>query len=375
VSRQVYLKENSASTTCVGSESRDFETACELGPNTSSLQQQALLSQCATLVCPRQAAQSSKQQPGSFPRPLQPHNPTMLIAKRVPVRYLLGLIRWELAATFLLATLVSIGDNYIDKDLPPGVLTYFLSVVSVIIVFRTSQSYSRWWEARGAWGNIVNDMRTLARQVLFFHSPHCAEEILEHYRTRSIERLIAFPYLLAHQLRHQDLQPTREMYLPAEEAQKVVVCDNQAAGVLALQAMATQQAFSERLMTPQQQTQIDDSLTRLTASMGLCERIKNAVFPGIYSQFYYFLLYLFVLLLPLSIFDDLGFVEIPATLAIATFFFLLEKTAASMQNPFENQPTDVEMSRLSKRIEIDLRQMAGEKDVPPISPPEDFYIL
>ena len=165
------------------------------------------------------------------------------------------------------------------------------------------------------------------------------------------------------------------MYLSADDAQNAVACDNQTAGVLALQAIATQQAFSERLMTPQQQTQIDDSLTRLTASMGLCERIKNAVFPGIYSQFYYFLLYLFVLLLPLSIFDDLGFVEIPATLAIATFFFLLEKTAASMQNPFENQPTDVEMSRLSKRIEIDLRQMAGEKDVPPISPPEDFYIL
>ncbi len=82
-----------------------------------------------------------------------------------------------------------------------------------------------------------------------------------------------------------------------------------------------------------------------------------------------------MLLLPLSIFDDLGFVEIPATLAIATIFFLLEKTAVSMQNPFENQPTDVEMSHLSKRIEIDLRQMAGEKDVPPIPPPDDFYIL
>jgi putative membrane protein len=299
----------------------------------------------------------------------------MLIAKRVPLRYIFGQIRWELVATFVLATFVSVGDNYIDKDLPPFVLPYFLSVVSVIIVFRTSQAYARWWEARRAWGNIVNDMRTLARQLLFFHSPQSADKILESYRARSIQRLIAFPYLLAHQLRHQDLQPTREKYLSAEEAQKVVACDNQAAGVLALQAMATQQAFSERLMTPQQQTQIDDSLTRLTDSMGLCERIKNAIFPGIYSQFYYFLLFLFVLLLPLSIFDDLGFVEIPATLAIATIFFLLEKTAVSMQNPFENQPTDVEMSNLSKRIEIDFRQMAGEKDVPPIPPPDDFYIL
>ena len=299
----------------------------------------------------------------------------MLIAKRVPVRYLFGLIHWELAVTFLLAIFVSIGDNYLDKDLPPGVLSYFLTVVSVIIVFRTGQSYSRWWQARGAWGNIVNDMRTLARQVLFFHSPHIAEEILEDYRTRSIKRLIAFPYLLTGQLRHQDLQPTREIYLSAKEAQEIAAYDNQAAGVLALQALATQEVFSGRLITPQQQTQIDASLTRLTTSMGVCERIKNAVFPSIYSQFYYFLLFLFVLLLPLSIFDDLGFVEIPATLVIATLFFLLEKTAESMQNPFENQPTDVEMTRLSRRIEIDLRQISGEKDVPPLPPPEDFYIL
>ncbi len=117
----------------------------------------------------------------------------MLIAKRVPLRYIFGQIRWELAATFVLATFVSLGDNYIDKDLPPIVLPYFLSVVSVIIVFRTSQAYARWWEARRVWGNIVNDMRTLARQLLFFHSPQSADKILESYRAHSIQRLIAFP--------------------------------------------------------------------------------------------------------------------------------------------------------------------------------------
>jgi putative membrane protein len=34
--------------------------------------------------------------------------------------------------------------------------------ISLLIVFRTSQAYARWWEARALWGSIVNSTRNLA---------------------------------------------------------------------------------------------------------------------------------------------------------------------------------------------------------------------
>jgi putative membrane protein len=39
------------------------------------------------------------------------------------------------------------------------------SVISILVVFRNTTSYSRWWEARTLWGVIVNNSRSWGRQV------------------------------------------------------------------------------------------------------------------------------------------------------------------------------------------------------------------
>jgi predicted membrane chloride channel (bestrophin family) len=45
----------------------------------------------------------------------------------------------------------------------PFNLTTF--ALSLLLVFRTNSSYSRWWEARMVWGAVVNLSRNFARQV------------------------------------------------------------------------------------------------------------------------------------------------------------------------------------------------------------------
>jgi putative membrane protein len=44
-------------------------------------------------------------------------------------------------------------------------LSLFGSVIGVILAFRNSSSYARWWEARTLWGSIVNNSRSWARAV------------------------------------------------------------------------------------------------------------------------------------------------------------------------------------------------------------------
>ena len=42
----------------------------------------------------------------------------------------------------------------------------FLGVVlSILLVFRTNNSYDRWWEGRKQWGALVNHCRNLAVQI------------------------------------------------------------------------------------------------------------------------------------------------------------------------------------------------------------------
>jgi putative membrane protein len=48
---------------------------------------------------------------------------------------------------------------------------------------------------------------------------------------------------------------------------------------------------------------------------------------------------------------------------------VLNRIGKNLEDPFENAPYDVSMTALSRTIEINLRQMLGEKDVPaPIVP-------
>jgi putative membrane protein len=44
-------------------------------------------------------------------------------------------------------------------------LNYYI----IITGFKSNQAYDRWWEARIVWGSIVNESRTLVRQMITFY--------------------------------------------------------------------------------------------------------------------------------------------------------------------------------------------------------------
>jgi putative membrane protein len=131
--------------------------------------------------------------------------------------------------------------------------------------------------------------------------------------------------------------------------------------LLELHANDIQQAMENGWINAYQQVEIDKTLTRLTDAMGKCERIKNTVFPVTYSLYIHFSLIVFFVLLPFSLIEVFGVIFfIPALLAIATVFFLIEKMAIHLQDPFENKPTDTPMTAICNTIERDLKQVINE---------------
>src|SRR5687768_4616378 len=45
------------------------------------------------------------------------------------------------------------------------------TALAILLGFRNNSAYDRWWEARRLWGAVVNDCRTLSRQINSFLSP------------------------------------------------------------------------------------------------------------------------------------------------------------------------------------------------------------
>ena len=127
-----------------------------------------------------------------------------------------------------------------------------------------------------------------------------------------------------------------------------------------LHAKELKTALNEDKINAYQQVEIDTTLTKLCDSMGKCERIKNTVFPTTYSMYIRFTLLLFILLLPFGLTDFLGWLQIPLVTTIGAAFFLIEKMAIHLQDPFENRPTDTPMISISNNIEKNLLQMVDE---------------
>jgi len=260
-----------------------------------------------------------------------------------------------------------------NMSIPISIPAILGTTISLILGFRIAQSYDRWWEARKIWGEIVNDSRTLVRQVQTFindeNNPNETKQIQDEFALTQI----AFCYALGKSLRKLDPLKRMEERLSQEDIQEISKETNIPNAILRLHAKRLKTAMDKNWVSGFETIQIDSTIRRLTDAMGKAERIKSTVFPVTYTVIVEFLLYLFVMLLPLGMTDYFGYLVAPLMLLISIPFFLLEKTAIHLQNPFNNNKTDIPVTSIAHTIELNLREMIGSENKAPIVSKEGWY--
>lgn len=287
----------------------------------------------------------------------------MLLKKKIPMKYVLGKIKIELILVVAYVISFDLIHRYFDAvvmNIPIAIPTIIGTVISLLLAFKSNQAYDRWWEARMIWGAIVNDSRTLLRQVIgFYKDPDFSVEADE-FKGSFAKRQAAWCYSLGQALRGKDpLKPIKNLLTP-EEFRYVSKHKHVPNAILILHSRALKIAKDKGKINTYQQVEIDNTLTRLCDSMGKCERIKNTVFPTTYSLYIRFTLCLFIMLLPFGLTNLVGWLQIPLVVTIAAAFFLVEKMAIHLQDPFENRPTDTPVTTISTAIEKNLIQMVNE---------------
>ena len=301
----------------------------------------------------------------------------MLLNTRLPAAYIFKGIRPDLVRVLLISSFFHLLKLSIGTFLPPVPLqlpTILGSLISLLLAFKTNQSYERWWEARKVWGAIVNDSRTLVLQAGGF----VAEAVLAAapWPLRALaHRQIAWCYCLGETLRGLDSTATLTHFLPAAELAYTRAQANKPLALLALHTAQLKQLYELGALNSFQQVQLDATLVRLCDALGQAERLKSTVFPASYRRLVHFFIYLFLLTLSLGLVQAIGLWEIPVLLTTASTFFLLERTARYLQDPFSNQPTDTPVTALARTVEINLRQLLGESAVPAPLAPQGFYLL
>src|SRR5690349_10088148 len=94
----------------------------------------------------------------------------MIIETNIRAFRLIGLIWQWLLVYLVLCIAVCVTYNYFDRNI--AIATTEISMLgialSILMGFRVSSAYERWWEARKIWGSVVNNSRSLARQLISF---------------------------------------------------------------------------------------------------------------------------------------------------------------------------------------------------------------
>ncbi len=275
-------------------------------------------------------------------------------------------------------------------DIPWQPVATLGTAVAFYIGFKNNGSYDRFWEGRQLWGSIVNTSRTWAIRVFDFVQPQNGELLPTPAATRELHRRLLYRQLAwCNALRLHLRRQTAELW-DAEVAPFLADPDDRALStkanppthLLRHQSKEVLDLYQNGMLSEYRHVALMDTIQDLFNAQGACERIKNTPFPRQYAFFSYVFVWIFAALLPLGLVEEfdhrvaLGpfhvWLMVPFAATVSWVFNTIELVGHNSENPFDNKDNDVPMLAICRSIEIDLRELLGETDLPkPIQPVED----
>lgn len=309
--------------------------------------------------------------------------------------------------------------------LPLGVLG---TAVAFVVSFKNNASYDRLWEARKIWGGIVNASRSWTIMVKdFINNDHTKTPLstneLKIIHKELVHRHVAWLTALRYQMRKdkpweqhlktaksnkefresylvcEDTIPIKEAIMPymsAAEYNEVFAKGNQASQLLGIQSRRLKELMQAGSIEDFRHMELSNMLVELYTLQGKSERIKNFPYPRQFATLNYIFVWSFIILLPFGImegFEGIGehiledllvheshstfthkaqqliakhfvWFSIPFSTLLSWVFHTMEAIGENTENPFEGGPNDVPITDMIRGIEIDIRQLIDDTDIP-----------
>lgn len=292
--------------------------------------------------------------------------------------------------------------------IPWTVVALLGTATAFIVGFKNVQTYNRTWEARQIWSEIVGNSRAWgtvsrdylndlgeSRELIYRHlawltalrhqmREHRTWETVDKAHTAEYQRFYSVPE------RETTLEAELRRYLTDGELKYVLTTKNKATQIAALQSKAIAKLFATQRIVVLQLVDMQRTLKDLYVQQGRSERIKDFPYPRQFATVSGLFVKLFCLLLPFGLlreFDKLNegvdglmkgnmtWLVIPFSVIVSWMYTSLEQVGESTENPFEGGANDVPISQICRKIEVDLREMLGETDLPPLLQPANNIVL
>lgn len=282
------------------------------------------------------------------------------------------------------------------------------TAAAFIVGFKNIQTYNRTWEARQIWGDIISGSRswgTMSRD--FFNNPGKSKELIY----RHLAWLTALRYQMRdgrawetagkpHNVEYRRFYSIPEQettletelanYLPGEELKQVLAKKSKTTQIMALQSRTVKELFANQEIVVLQFVDMQRTIKEFFVQQGRSERIKDFPYPRQFAVMSAFCVRLLCVLIPFGLlreFDQLNesvegamkgnmiWLVIPFSVLISWIYTSLDRVGESTENPFEGSANDVPISQMCRAVEIDLREMLGETDLPASIQPRNDIVL
>ncbi len=228
------------------------------------------------------------------------------------------------------------------------------SALALFLGVRNTTASGRWWEARIAWGSVVNNTRSAARQIA----------ALTDEPAPLVRALAAYAHALRAALARERADGDRaSTLLPPSVA---ALADGQPNRPVAIVVGVSRLLAAGRPPDAPLHAEIERTLTDLIAAQGSLERIRNTplaiqyvVLPGLFVR-------LFCLVLPLSMVQELGWITPVGSTLVGLMFLALDGIGEELADPFAPTVHALPMRAMATTIEIDLLALIGEAVPPPV---------
>ena len=282
-------------------------------------------------------------------------------------------------------------------NVPWPVVALLGTATAFTVGFKNAQTYSRAAEGQRLWTDILGQSRFWGTISIDFlnNSGYSRELIYRHlawlttlrYYLRedrvweSNEKSHNKEYQQFFQIpeRIRKMETELEEFLPGHELEQVLAARNKMGKLLSMQSKTIKSLNSNGELIAPQYAVLQQMMKDLYALQAKCEQLKDSPYPRQHAVINNIFVWTFCFMLPFGIVHDfdllnevvseplkgyMAWTTIPFSMLISWMYISLEQVGESTENPFEGSANDVPISQMSRQLNIELREMLGESNLP-----------
>ena len=229
-------------------------------------------------------------------------------------------------------------------------------LLGLLLSFRTTTAYERFWEGRKLWGTLVNNVRNLSRDIWV-----TVEEIEQpkdrDSKVATLRLLVAFAVSTKFNLRGERVNNELEELLTSERYEKLKYMNNPPLEVAFWIGDYLQEQYERNCLNSYQLNALKQLLNSMVDCLGGCERIQKTPIPLAYAIHLNQILFIYCLFLPLQMVEILHWLSIPMVALVSFILFGIEEIGNQLDNPFGTAPNDLPLDAICATIRRNIEDL------------------